>query len=312
MAAKIGRLRAPSIAARAPAAMGHPRRRPAADIVVGARQSARARRLVEVPRTGRARRATGRVRASRPSPEAARTPAPAAVERVAASRVVVSQVVAPRVAAAARAAAVAAPPGPAEGGPLAAPGEARSPVRIVGGAWRGRRLAEPRTAAIRPTSDRLRESLFNVLAHAYDDAVAGARVLDLFAGTGALGFEALSRGATCALFVDDGAEARSVIRTNVEALGAEGVTRLFRRDAARLGQASAAGRFSLVFCDPPYGRDLAPAALAGAASGGWLAAGALAVVEEAETVQLAWPAGFVELERRSHGDTALTFGRYEG
>ena len=230
--------------------------------------------------------------------------------RVAASLVVVSRAVVPR-AAAARAAAVAALPGPAAGGPLAAPDEARSPMRIVGGAWRGRRLAEPRTAAIRPTSDRLRESLFNVLAHAYD-AVAGARVLDLFAGTGALGFEALSRGATFALFVDDGAEARSVIRTNVEALGAEGVTRLFRRDAARLGPASAAGRFSLVFCDPPYGRDLAPAALAGAASCGWLAVGALAVVEEAETVQLAWPAGFVELERRSHGDTALTLGRYEG
>jgi 16S rRNA (guanine(966)-N(2))-methyltransferase RsmD len=183
-------------------------------------------------------------------------------------------------------------------------------MRIVGGAWRGRRLAAPRTDAIRPTSDRLRESLFNVLAHAHGDAVTGARVLDLFAGTGALGFEALSRGAAYALFVDEGAEARSVIRANVEALGAEGVTRLFRRDATRLGDAPAAETFSLAFCDPPYGRGLAPAALAGAAAGGWLGAGALAVVEEAETVRIAWPAGFSELERRVYGDTAVTLARY--
>jgi 16S rRNA (guanine(966)-N(2))-methyltransferase RsmD len=91
-------------------------------------------------------------------------------------------------------------------------------MRIVGGAWRGRKLATPRGDAIRPTSDRLRESLFNILTHAYDDAVEGARVLDLFAGTGALGFEALSRGAAYALLVDEGAEARALIRSNIEAL----------------------------------------------------------------------------------------------
>ncbi|MDP4023140.1 16S rRNA (guanine(966)-N(2))-methyltransferase RsmD [Methylobacterium sp. NEAU 140] len=183
-------------------------------------------------------------------------------------------------------------------------------MRIVGGAWRGRRLATPRSDTIRPTSDRLREALFNVLTHAYGDAVAGARVLDLFAGTGALGFEALSRGASYALLVDEGAEARAVIRANVEAFGAEGVTRLFRRDATRLGPAGPAGRFSLVFCDPPYGRDLAPAALASAAAGDWLAPGALAVVEEAETTRIAWPEGFSELERRAYGDTAVTLARY--
>lgn len=183
-------------------------------------------------------------------------------------------------------------------------------MRIVGGAWRGRRLATPRTDAIRPTSDRLRESLFNVLTHAYEETLAGARVLDLFAGTGALGFEALSRGASYALLVDEGAEARAVIRSNIEALGAEGVTRLFRRDATRLGPAGAVGRFSVVFCDPPYGRDLAPRALASAAEGTWLAPGALVVVEEAETVQFAWPAGFTALERRVYGDTAVALARF--
>ena len=185
-------------------------------------------------------------------------------------------------------------------------------MRIVGGAWRGRRLATPRTDAIRPSYDRLRESLFNVLTHAYDEAVTGARVLDLFAGTGALGFEALSRGAAYAVLVDEGAEARAVIRSNIEALGAEGVTRLFRRDATRLGPAGAAGQFSLVFCDPPYHRGLAPQALASAADGAWLKPGALAVVEEAETAPLAWPAGFTELERRVYGETAVAVGRFVG
>lgn len=183
-------------------------------------------------------------------------------------------------------------------------------MRIVGGAWRGRKLATPRTDAIRPTSDRLRESLFNILAHAYDDAVVGARVLDLFAGTGALGFEALSRGAATALLVDEGAEARAVIRANIEAFGAEGVTRLFRRDATRLGPAATAGTFSLVFCDPPYGRDLAPRALASAAAGAWIEPGALVVVEEAETVASVWPAGFTELERRVYGETAVAIARF--
>lgn len=183
-------------------------------------------------------------------------------------------------------------------------------MRIVGGQWRGRRLATPRTDAIRPTSDRLRESLFNVLAHGYDDAVAGARVLDLFSGTGALGFEALSRGASYALLVDDSTEARSVIRANIEALGAEGVTRLFRRDATRLGDAGPAGRFSVLFCDPPYGRDLAPTALASAAAGGWLDEGALALVEEAASAAVTLPSGFTELERRHYGETAIVFARF--
>ncbi|WP_407529532.1 16S rRNA (guanine(966)-N(2))-methyltransferase RsmD [Methylobacterium oryzisoli] len=184
-------------------------------------------------------------------------------------------------------------------------------MRIVGGALRGRTLAGPRSDAIRPTSDRLREALFNVLTHAYDDPVPGARVLDLFAGTGALACEALSRGAAFALLVDEGAEARGVIRGNVEALGLGGVTRLFRRDATRLGAAPPGAPFGLVFCDPPYGRDLAPKALDAARSGGWLAPGALAVVEEAASAALVLPAGFTEAERRTYGDTQVVFARHD-
>ncbi|GJD52442.1 Ribosomal RNA small subunit methyltransferase D [Methylobacterium crusticola] len=185
-------------------------------------------------------------------------------------------------------------------------------MRIVGGRLRGRTLAGPRSDAIRPTSDRVREALFNVLAHAYDDPVDGARVLDLFAGTGALACEALSRGAAFALLVDDGAEARGVIRANIDALGLAGATRVFRRDAARLGAAPPGEPFGVVFCDPPYGRGLAPRALQAAAEGGWLLPGALAVVEEAVAAPLAPPPGFAELERRTYGDTQAAFWRREG
>lgn len=178
-------------------------------------------------------------------------------------------------------------------------------MRIVGGRLRGRALAGPKSREIRPTADRLRESLFNILVHRYGDPVTGARVLDLFAGTGALGLEALSRGAVFALFVDDRAEARGLIRANVAALGLGGVTKIFRRDATRLGAAGAIGPFSLVFLDPPYGMGLAERALASARDGGWLAPGALIVVEEARAAGFAPPAGFEELERRDYDDTQL-------
>jgi len=181
-------------------------------------------------------------------------------------------------------------------------------MRIVGGSLRGRALVTPKSQNIRPTADRLRESLFNILAHAYDDPVAGARVLDLFAGTGALGLEALSRGAAFALFVDDGAEARALIRENVAALGLGGVSRIFRRDATRLGPAHPIEPFSLVFLDPPYGQGLAEKALASAREGGWLMPNALAVVEEKVGAFKA-PEGFEEIERRTYDDTEFTFLR---
>src|SRR4029077_11145162 len=151
-------------------------------------------------------------------------------------------------------------------------------VRIVGGRLRGRALAAPKSQGIRPTADRLREALFNILTHAYGDPVSGARVLDLFDGTGALGLEAVSRGAAFALFIDDGAEARALLRENVEALGLAAITRIFRRDATRLGPAHPLAPFSLVLLDPPYRKGLAEKALLSAREGGWLTAEALIVV----------------------------------
>jgi len=183
-------------------------------------------------------------------------------------------------------------------------------MRIVGGRLCGRALAVPRSQAIRPTAERLREALFNILVHAYGDPVAGARVLDLFAGTGALGLEALSRGAEFALFIDDAAAARALLRENVAALGLGGVARIFRRDATRLGGAQALSPFSLVFLDPPYGQGLAEKALLSAHAGGWMAPGALVVVEEAVKAAFAAPAGFEELERRAYDDTELRILRY--
>ncbi len=190
-------------------------------------------------------------------------------------------------------------------------------MRIVGGRLSGRAIAGPKAGAgktgpIRPTSDRLREAIFNILAHGYDDACDGARVIDLFAGTGALGLEALSRGAAFALFVDDGAQARGLIRENVEALGLGGVTRLFRRDATKLGSADKFTPAELVFCDPPYGRDLAPRALSACAQGGWMRSGALVVVEESIEATEVLPAGFTLLESRDYGETRIIFARYEG
>jgi 16S rRNA (guanine966-N2)-methyltransferase len=185
-------------------------------------------------------------------------------------------------------------------------------MRIVGGRLRGRALAAPKSNAIRPTADQLREALFNILVHAYGDPISGGRVLDLFAGTGALGLEALSRGAAFALFVDAGGEARALLRENIAALGLGGVTRVFRRDATELGSAHPLAPFSLAFLDPPYGQGLAEQALAAARAGGWLVGDALIVVEEAAQAGFAAPEGFDELERRNYDDTVLVILRHRG
>jgi 16S rRNA (guanine966-N2)-methyltransferase len=182
-------------------------------------------------------------------------------------------------------------------------------VRVVGGRLRGRTLAAPKSQTIRPTADRLREALFNILVHTYGDPISGARVLDLFAGTGALGIEALSRGAAFVLFVDDGAETRALLRENAATLGLGGVSRIFRRDATKLGPAHPVEPFSLVFLDPPYGQDLAAKALVAARAGGWLTPEALIVVEEAAKARFATPAEFTELERRRYDDTEFVFLR---
>jgi len=184
-------------------------------------------------------------------------------------------------------------------------------MRIVGGRFRGRSLSAPRSGAIRPTADRTRESLFNVLRHNYPDAIGETRVLDLFAGTGAVGLEALSLGASFVLFVEKSAEGRGLLRTNIEALGVQGQTKLFRRDAARLGTMPAMAPFGFVFADPPYGKGLGERALDAAAAGGWLEQGALAVLEDRTGAVEAVDGYFRELERRTFGDTEMIFLRYE-
>lgn len=180
-------------------------------------------------------------------------------------------------------------------------------MRVTGGTFGGRTLKGPSSQKIRPTSDKLRQAVFNILAHAYGDPVSSARVLDLFAGTGALGIEALSRGAAFALFIEEAAEARALIRANVEALQLTGVTKIFRRDATRLGPRGAFEPFSLVFCDPPYGKGFAEKALASAREGGWLTRDALLVVEESAEAKFAAPDGFEILERREYDDTEIVF-----
>jgi 16S rRNA (guanine966-N2)-methyltransferase len=186
-------------------------------------------------------------------------------------------------------------------------------MRIVAGRFRGRTLAAPEGAHTRPTSDRVREAVFNILEHGIDGfAMAGVRVLDLFAGTGALGLEALSRGAAFCLFVEEDAAARGLIRRNIEALGLTGITKVFRRNAADLGPAGQRGGFGLAFLDPPYEQGLGPRALASAAAGGWLAVGAVAVVEESRRAGVTLPPGFAALEQRSWGDTQVLFARFLG
>jgi 16S rRNA (guanine966-N2)-methyltransferase len=182
-------------------------------------------------------------------------------------------------------------------------------MRVVGGRLRSRPLAGPKSAGIRPTADRLREALFNILIHGYGDPVTGARVLDLFAGTGALGIEALSRGAAYVLFVDEGAEARALLRENTQNLGLAGVTRIFRRDATRLGPVYPVEPFTLAFLDPPYGKGLAEQALASACEGGWLVPGSIVVVEEAVASSFKMPSGYDELERRAYDDTEFVILR---
>jgi 16S rRNA (guanine966-N2)-methyltransferase len=183
-------------------------------------------------------------------------------------------------------------------------------MRIIGGSRRGLKLADvgagDAAAHLRPTSDRVREAIFNLLINAHGNPVAGARVLDLFAGTGALGLEALSRGAAEVTFVDDGVKALALIKANVAKMRAEGETRVFRQDARRLGANPGAG-YGLVFLDPPYGKGMGEAALAAARVGGWLSPGAMVVWEEGASVAVS--EGFEMLDQRKYGDTVVTLLR---
>ncbi|MBL9052521.1 MAG: 16S rRNA (guanine(966)-N(2))-methyltransferase RsmD [Tabrizicola sp.] len=186
-------------------------------------------------------------------------------------------------------------------------------MRIIGGNRRGLRLADvgegDLAAHLRPTSDRVREAIFNLLINAHGNPVTGARVLDLFAGTGALGLEALSRGAPEAVFVDDGAKAGALIRANIARMKAEGETRILRQDATRLGPNPGAP-FTLVFLDPPYGKGMGEAALTAAQKGGWIAPEAMIVWEEGSAPTP--PEGFALLDQRHYGNTLVTLMRGNG
>lgn len=185
-------------------------------------------------------------------------------------------------------------------------------MRVTGGSLRGRSLAAPSNLIVRPTADKVRQAIFNILTH--NDFGTGftlehARVIDLFAGTGAMGIEALSRGAVYCLFVDSAAESRALVRENVEALCLTGATKIWRRDATTLGSISrgAGGPFNLAFLDPPYRKNLLAPALASLGNGGWLAPQALIVAEHAMDEEPATAPGFGRLDARTYGDTNILF-----
>ncbi|MCJ8517619.1 16S rRNA (guanine966-N2)-methyltransferase [Pseudorhizobium tarimense] len=184
-------------------------------------------------------------------------------------------------------------------------------MRIVGGDLRGRTLAAPKSNDIRPTIDRTRESLFNIISHVYPEALQQTRVIDLFAGTGAVGIEALSRGCKAALFVENSVEGRGLLWENIESLALHGRTRILRRDATSLGDVGTIEPFQFLFADPPYGKALGEAALFAAHAGRWLEPGALAILEERADVLPQVHDVFKPLEQRIFGDTRMHFFRYQ-
>ncbi|MGV3651418.1 MAG: 16S rRNA (guanine(966)-N(2))-methyltransferase RsmD [Devosia sp.] len=178
-------------------------------------------------------------------------------------------------------------------------------MRIIAGRFRGKQLTSPEGDAIRPTADRVRESVFNILASRLGPGFEGVRVLDLFAGTGALGLEALSRGAASAVFVETDAEARGLIRDHIQAFGVAGTAKLLRRDATALGAAGTMGPVDLVFLDPPYGKGLGEQALSSLRDGNWLTPETLLVLEESAEVDITLPEGFALEDRRVYGAAAI-------
>lgn len=186
-------------------------------------------------------------------------------------------------------------------------------MRIVGGRFRGRALAAPAGQGTRPTSDRARQAVFNILEHArWSPGLEGRRVIDLFAGSGALGFEALSRGAAFCLFVETDEAARGAIRDTVEAFGLFGCTRVHRRDATDFGvrPGSAGEAFDLAFLDPPYRHGLGERALARLAEGGWLADDAVVVLEDSVDAPAPATPGYAELDARDYGAARVRFFRW--
>ncbi len=189
-------------------------------------------------------------------------------------------------------------------------------MRIVGGSHKGQKLFTPKSTETRPTSDRVREAMFNKISHGVskhfeDFDIEAATVLDLFAGTGALGLEALSRGAKFAVFVEDAIEPRGLIRSNIEHLEFTGITKLFKRDATNLGPMKRFQPFNLVFLDPPYNKELGEKALSSAIEGNWLADTALIILEESKSAPITWPKGVVLLDKKNYGETTLYYAKWQ-
>jgi 16S rRNA (guanine966-N2)-methyltransferase len=185
-------------------------------------------------------------------------------------------------------------------------------MRIVAGKLKGRAIVAPEGLGTRPTSDRARQAIFNVLEHAaWAEPFQGARVMDLFAGSGALGFEAMSRGAAFALFVETDEDARGAIRDNADAFGIMGVTRVHRRSAVDMGvrPGSDGEAFDLAFLDPPYGKGLGEQALARLIEGNWLKPGALVVFERGSDEPEIETPGFDRLDARDYGAARVLFLR---
>ncbi len=180
-------------------------------------------------------------------------------------------------------------------------------MRIVGGRFRGRKLAEPKSQEIRPTTDRNRESLFNIIAHHWPEKLDNSRALDLFAGTGALGLEALSRGVGFAVFIEQGVEGRGLLRQNIETLGLTGHTKVFRRDATKPGPIGTLAPFDLVFLDPPYGKKLGEKAIVELKENNWFNSDALIILEESANNPPTAINGLEMLDQRKFGDTVFGF-----
>ncbi|HTX48363.1 MAG TPA: 16S rRNA (guanine(966)-N(2))-methyltransferase RsmD [Caulobacteraceae bacterium] len=188
-------------------------------------------------------------------------------------------------------------------------------MRIVAGTFRGRPLVAPKGHSVRPTAERARQAMFNILEHAaWSPGVEDARVIDLFAGAGGLGLEAISRGAAFCRFVELDETALGAIRANAASLGVADKVAIDRRDGARLSARPIGGQppFDLAFVDPPYGKGLGETALRALASGGWLEPGAIVVLERGWREGAETPEGYGLLDERLWGAARVSFLRYSG
>lgn len=185
-------------------------------------------------------------------------------------------------------------------------------MRIIAGQFRGTKLNTPQDNAIRPTTDRVRENLFNLINSQFTHHWHNKKVLDLFAGTGALGLEALSRGASAAIFVDSSLQAHGLIRSNIVKLGLGGRTQVLRSDATALGPAVPDAPFQLIFADPPYGQTLGEKALCCTADQGWIDSNALIILEQAKGIRIVLPSSFEPVDQRTYAQTHIAVYRYKG